>query len=305
MSLIPVGCAFYFVFRLGGPDPSYLFRPFLLHFFVPILRRFPQLKDVPGPRLPRPAGSLPRIRKPNLLDSQRYHLPFFFIQHSLSHFLASHFFPRQTTSPRRSHHRSETISSTQSSNPLIRQSVSMDHCRTRRNPRNSKHRPHRSTQQSEMAASTTKARRDASGQDGREGNETAGTSSSNERETGRCRLLPLHVEMVARSREPLAALPTTRDVRYQHWLHPCMLASLDPSFRSHLADKSTTIQAVSLEWNAPETEIWNTIHVVALRCGFMSLAQLPAVIALSGRNSLVQFLTGIEYQHLRFAHKVR
>ncbi|GAA5847054.1 hypothetical protein JCM5353_000106 [Sporobolomyces roseus] len=64
------------------------------------------------------------------------------------------------------------------------------------------------------------------------------------------------------------------------------------------------ILAVSLEWDAPETEVWNTIHVVALRCGFMSLAQLPAVIALSGRNSLVQFLTGIEYQHLRFAHKL-
>ncbi|GAA6062121.1 hypothetical protein JCM10212_000875 [Sporobolomyces blumeae] len=66
------------------------------------------------------------------------------------------------------------------------------------------------------------------------------------------------------------------------------------------------VLAVSLEWDrhSPSTSTWNTIHVVALRCGFMSLAQLPAVIALTGRNSLVQFLTGIEYQHLRFAHKL-
>ncbi|GAA5946346.1 hypothetical protein JCM3765_000207 [Sporobolomyces pararoseus] len=64
------------------------------------------------------------------------------------------------------------------------------------------------------------------------------------------------------------------------------------------------ILAISLQWDGPETEVWNTIHVVALRCGFMSLAQLPALIALTGRNSLVQFLTGIDYQHLRFAHKL-
>lgn len=59
-----------------------------------------------------------------------------------------------------------------------------------------------------------------------------------------------------------------------------------------------------MEYDGPQESVWNTIHVVALRCGWMSMAQLPAVIALTGRNSLVQFLTGIEYQHLRFAHKL-
>lgn len=34
------------------------------------------------------------------------------------------------------------------------------------------------------------------------------------------------------------------------------------------------------------------------------MAQMPAIFALTGRNSVVQFLTGIEYQHLRFVHKV-
>mgnify|MGYP003876220857 CR=1 FL=1 len=58
-----------------------------------------------------------------------------------------------------------------------------------------------------------------------------------------------------------------------------------------------------MKYDGPQESVWNTIHVVALRCGWMSMAQLPAVIALTGRNSLVQFLTGIEYQHLRFAHK--
>ncbi|GAA5896682.1 hypothetical protein JCM8208_004265 [Rhodotorula glutinis] len=61
---------------------------------------------------------------------------------------------------------------------------------------------------------------------------------------------------------------------------------------------------VTMEYDGPQESVWNTIHVVALRCGWMSMAQLPAVIALTGRNSLVQFLTGIEYQHLRFAHKL-
>ena len=37
----------------------------------------------------------------------------------------------------------------------------------------------------------------------------------------------------------------------------------------------------------------------------MALAQAPAVFSLTGRNSIVQLLTGIAYQDLRFAHKVR
>jgi hypothetical protein len=65
------------------------------------------------------------------------------------------------------------------------------------------------------------------------------------------------------------------------------------------------VLGTTMTYDGPENSTWNTIHVVALRCGWMSMAQLPAVIALTGRNSLVQFLTGIEYNFLRFAHKVR
>lgn len=65
------------------------------------------------------------------------------------------------------------------------------------------------------------------------------------------------------------------------------------------------VLGTTMTYNGPQNSTWNTIHVVALRCGWMSMAQLPAVIALTGRNSLVQFLTGIEYNFLRFAHKVR
>ncbi|GAA6058332.1 hypothetical protein JCM3770_001972 [Rhodotorula araucariae] len=64
------------------------------------------------------------------------------------------------------------------------------------------------------------------------------------------------------------------------------------------------VLGVTMDYNGPQNSVWNTIHVVALRCGWMSMAQLPGVIALTGRNSLVQFLTGIEYQHLRFVHKL-
>ncbi|KAL8277150.1 hypothetical protein RQP46_010478 [Phenoliferia psychrophenolica] len=49
----------------------------------------------------------------------------------------------------------------------------------------------------------------------------------------------------------------------------------------------------------------NNAHAFAVRCGFMALAQAPAIFALTGRNSIVQFLTGIKYQELRFLHKVR
>ncbi|GAA5876800.1 hypothetical protein JCM8547_003169 [Rhodosporidiobolus lusitaniae] len=64
------------------------------------------------------------------------------------------------------------------------------------------------------------------------------------------------------------------------------------------------VLAITMDYHGPQNSSWNTIHVVALRCGWMSMAQLPAVIALTGRNSLVQFLTGIEYQHVRFVHKL-
>ncbi|BGP42478.1 ferric-chelate reductase [Rhodotorula kratochvilovae] len=64
------------------------------------------------------------------------------------------------------------------------------------------------------------------------------------------------------------------------------------------------VLGITMDYKGPQDSVWNTIHVVALRCGWMSMAQLPAVIALTGRNSLVQFLTGIEYQHLRFVHKL-
>ncbi|GJN93475.1 hypothetical protein Rhopal_006532-T1 [Rhodotorula paludigena] len=64
------------------------------------------------------------------------------------------------------------------------------------------------------------------------------------------------------------------------------------------------VLAITMQYDGPQNSVWNTLHVVALRCGWMSMAQLPPVIALTGRNSLVQFLTGIEYNHLRFMHKL-
>ncbi|KAM0746120.1 hypothetical protein T439DRAFT_294579 [Meredithblackwellia eburnea MCA 4105] len=64
------------------------------------------------------------------------------------------------------------------------------------------------------------------------------------------------------------------------------------------------ILAVDTDFRGVQDVVWNKIHVVALRCGFMSMAQMPAIFALTGRNSLIQSLTGIEYQHLRFVHKL-
>ncbi|GAA6007228.1 hypothetical protein JCM10207_001553 [Rhodosporidiobolus poonsookiae] len=71
-----------------------------------------------------------------------------------------------------------------------------------------------------------------------------------------------------------------------------------------LAINTGFVLAITMDYHGPQNSTWNTLHVIALRCGWMSMAQLPAVIALTGRNSLVQFLTGIEYQHCRFAHKL-
>lgn len=64
------------------------------------------------------------------------------------------------------------------------------------------------------------------------------------------------------------------------------------------------ILAVSIDFRGAQDSAWNKIHVVALRCGFMSMAQLPGVFALTGRNNLISLLTGIEYQHTRWAHKL-
>ncbi|GAA5991533.1 hypothetical protein JCM11641_000197 [Rhodosporidiobolus odoratus] len=64
------------------------------------------------------------------------------------------------------------------------------------------------------------------------------------------------------------------------------------------------VLGITMDYNGPQDSHWNTIHVVALRCGWMSMAQLPAVIATTGRNSLVSFLTGIEYNQCRWAHKL-
>ncbi|BGP13382.1 ferric-chelate reductase [Rhodosporidiobolus nylandii] len=51
------------------------------------------------------------------------------------------------------------------------------------------------------------------------------------------------------------------------------------------------VLGITMDYSGPQNSTWNTIHVVALRCGWMSMAQLPAIIAFTGRNSLVQFLT--------------
>ncbi|GAA5860738.1 hypothetical protein JCM8547_005519 [Rhodosporidiobolus lusitaniae] len=61
---------------------------------------------------------------------------------------------------------------------------------------------------------------------------------------------------------------------------------------------------VSTSVKPPKSTYLNVPHAVALRAGFMALAQSPAVFALMGRNSIVSWLTGLSYQTLRFAHKV-
>ncbi|GAA6012427.1 hypothetical protein JCM10207_007083 [Rhodosporidiobolus poonsookiae] len=61
---------------------------------------------------------------------------------------------------------------------------------------------------------------------------------------------------------------------------------------------------VSTSVKPPRSTYLNVPHAVALRAGFMALAQSPAVFALMGRNSVIGWLTGISYQSLRFAHKV-
>ncbi|SGY15059.1 BQ5605_C013g07228 [Microbotryum silenes-dioicae] len=70
-----------------------------------------------------------------------------------------------------------------------------------------------------------------------------------------------------------------------------------------LVVNTVSVLVISIDWRQANDAHWNAIHVVALRCGWLSLAQLPAIVALTGRNSLVQLVTGIQYQHLRFAHR--
>ncbi|KAL8291853.1 hypothetical protein RQP46_002111 [Phenoliferia psychrophenolica] len=71
-----------------------------------------------------------------------------------------------------------------------------------------------------------------------------------------------------------------------------------------LAVNVTFIVIIDTDFRGDQEVIWNKIHVVALRCGALSIAQLPAVFLLMGRNSPVQTLTGIEYQNLRYLHKL-
>ncbi|ORY79769.1 ferric reductase NAD binding domain-domain-containing protein [Leucosporidium creatinivorum] len=63
------------------------------------------------------------------------------------------------------------------------------------------------------------------------------------------------------------------------------------------------LTAISTDVRPPISAYLNVPHAVALRSGYMALAQAPAVFALTGRNTLVQLLTGVDYQHLRFVHK--
>ncbi|GAA5859135.1 hypothetical protein JCM1840_003767 [Sporobolomyces johnsonii] len=64
------------------------------------------------------------------------------------------------------------------------------------------------------------------------------------------------------------------------------------------------ILVTSTSIRGPHTAKVNTPHAVALRCGWMAVAQAPAVFSTMGRVNLVSFLTGIPYQSVRFAHKV-
>ncbi|KAM0786762.1 hypothetical protein ACM66B_002197 [Microbotryomycetes sp. NB124-2] len=59
----------------------------------------------------------------------------------------------------------------------------------------------------------------------------------------------------------------------------------------------------TVDWSGGHTPLSNQMHAVAHRCGFLSLAQVPFIFALTGRNSVVQHVTGIDYLQLRFVHK--
>ncbi|KAL8277634.1 hypothetical protein RQP46_009907 [Phenoliferia psychrophenolica] len=61
--------------------------------------------------------------------------------------------------------------------------------------------------------------------------------------------------------------------------------------------------AISTAVRGPQSVYINTAHQFAMRCGIMALANAPPVFALMGRNGIVSFITGIDPQHLRFAHK--
>ncbi|KAK4057532.1 ferric-chelate reductase [Microbotryomycetes sp. JL221] len=66
---------------------------------------------------------------------------------------------------------------------------------------------------------------------------------------------------------------------------------------------TTFVLVGTVEWTGEHTPFSNQMHAIAHRCGFMSLAQVPFIFALTGRNSIVQYATGIEYLQLRFVHK--
>lgn len=53
-----------------------------------------------------------------------------------------------------------------------------------------------------------------------------------------------------------------------------------------------------------KSQLSTTTGAVALRCASMAVAQMPIVFSLTGRNSVVELLTGISYQQLRFSHKL-
>ncbi|GAA5949993.1 hypothetical protein JCM21900_001354 [Sporobolomyces salmonicolor] len=101
--------------------------------------------------------------------------------------------------------------------------------------------------------------------------------------------------------------PTTL-VKLDSWaMHP-VLGALTPVklflISAVIGVNLPFILVTSTSIRGPHTAQVNTPHAVALRCGWMAIAQAPAVFSTMGRVNLVSFLTGIQYQSVRFAHKV-
>ncbi|GAA6034231.1 hypothetical protein JCM8097_003797 [Rhodosporidiobolus ruineniae] len=97
-------------------------------------------------------------------------------------------------------------------------------------------------------------------------------------------------------------------IRVDDWAFHPLVFGLTPVklafIAAVLAVNLPFLVVVSTTVKPPKSTYLNVPHAVALRAGFLALAQSPAVFALMGRNSLIAALTGISYQSLRFAHKV-
>ncbi len=47
----------------------------------------------------------------------------------------------------------------------------------------------------------------------------------------------------------------------------------------------------------------NTMENVAFRCGFVTIAQIPLIFLLAGKNNIIGFLSGVSYERLNWLHR--